>query len=241
VYAPQSNGRAQAGKECMSDIIREVDEDLRRERFMKLWERYGIYAVVVAVLVVAAVGGWRAWDWYATREAAKSGARFESAIKLANEGRRFEAEAAFNALAKDGTAGYRMLARFRAAAEAGKSDPQGGVAAYDAIAADTSLDPVFRDIARAQAALLLIDTASVAEITSRMQPLLTPTGPLRHSARELIGLAHYRAGERAAAAKLFAEILADQEVPPSMRNRVQVLNALLAGEAGAPAPSPATQ
>ena len=25
----------------MSDIIREVDEELRHERYMKLWERYG--------------------------------------------------------------------------------------------------------------------------------------------------------------------------------------------------------
>ena len=55
----------------MSDIIREVDEELRRERMMKLWERYGIYVVAVAVLVVVAVGGWRVWEWYSTREAGK--------------------------------------------------------------------------------------------------------------------------------------------------------------------------
>ena len=221
----------------MSDIIREVDEELRRERFMKLWARYGIYVVAAAVLVVVAVGGWRAWDWYVTREAAKSGARFEAAIALANQGRRFEAEAEFNALAKEGTAGYRLLARFRAAAEAGKSDAGAGVVAYDAIAADTSIESAIRDIARVQAGLLLVDTASVAEITSRMQLLLLPSNPYRNSARELLGLAHYRTGEREAAAKLFGEILADPEVPPSMRNRVQLMGTLLAGEMGASAPA----
>jgi hypothetical protein len=225
----------------MSDIIREVDEELRRERMMKLWERYGIYAVAVAVLVVLAVGGWRVWEWYSLREAAKSSVQFESAIALGNEGRRPEAEAALNALAKDGTSGYRLLARFRAAAETTKSNRQGGVAAYDALAADTSLESVFRDFARVQAALLLVDGASVAEITSRMEPLLVPSSAFRNSARELIGLAHYRAGERAAAAKRFAEIVTDPDAPPSMRNRAQVMGALLAGEMGVAAPATATQ
>jgi hypothetical protein len=225
----------------MSDIIREVDEELRRERMMKLWDRYGIYVVAVAALVVAAVGGWRVYEWYSAREAAKSSVQFEAAIKMANEGRRFEAEAAFNQLAKDGTSGYRTLARFRAAAEAAKSDRQAGVAAYDALAADTSLESIFREFARVQSGLLLVDSASVQEITSRMEPLMVPASPFRNSARELIGLAHYRAGERAAAAKLFAEIVADPEAPPSMRNRAQVMSALLAGELGIAAPATATQ
>jgi hypothetical protein len=223
----------------MSDIIREVDEELRRERMMKLWARYGIYVVAAAVLVVAGVGGWRAWDWYATREAAKSGARFEAAMALANEGKRFDAEAAFNMLAKDGTYGYRVLARFRAAAEAGRTDAGEGVAAYDAIAADTSLESPLRDIARIQAGFLLIDTASVAEIKTRMDPLLAASSAFRNSARELLGLAHYRAGEHAAASKLFGEILSDPEAPPSMRNRVQLVNTIVTG--GSETPARATQ
>jgi hypothetical protein len=227
----------------MSDIIREVDEELRHERYMKLWQRYGIYVVGAAVLVVAIVGGWRAWEWYSAREAARAGASFEAAMRLANEGKRPEAEATFAAIARDGTRGYQTLARFRAAAETGKTDKAAGVAAYDALAADGSLDAALRDIARLQAGLLLVDNASVAEMTERMKGLIEPTAPFRHSARELVALAHYRAGDRAAAAKLFAEIMSDPEVPPSLRTRAQVMNALLASETGgaAGAPAAATQ
>jgi hypothetical protein len=225
----------------MSDIIREVDEELRRERMMKLWERYGIYVVAIAVLVVVGVGGWRVWEWYSIREAGKSSVQFEAAIALSNEGRRADSEAALNVLTKDGTSGYRLLARFRAAAETAKADRQGGVAAYDALAADTSLESVFRDLARVQAALLLVDSASVAEITSRLEPLLGSSSAYRNSARELIALSHYRAGERPAAAKRFAEIVADPDAPPAMRNRAEVMGALLAGEMGAAAPATATR
>jgi hypothetical protein len=87
----------------MSDIIREVDEELRHERYMKLWDRYGLYLVGAALIVVIGVGGWRGYEWYSAREAAKSGARFEAAMQLSADGKRAEAEAAFNELARDAT------------------------------------------------------------------------------------------------------------------------------------------
>jgi len=225
----------------MSDIIREVDEELRHERYRKLWDRYGIYVVGAAFLVVVFVAGWRGWEWYAARQAAESGVRFEAAMQLASDGKRFEAEAAFNELAKNATSGYRVLARFRAAAEAGRTDPKAGVEAFDAIAADGSVESAMRDMARIHAGYLLADTASVAEIKSRMDPLTAPAAPFRHSASEIIGLAHFRAGEYAAAAKIFATILGDAETPPALRQRAQMMNALVSGAAGGAPAAPATQ
>jgi len=46
----------------VSDIFREVDEEVRRDQFKKLWERYGIFFIALAVLFVAAVGGWRGYQ-----------------------------------------------------------------------------------------------------------------------------------------------------------------------------------
>ena len=43
----------------MSELFDEVDEEVRREQLKKLWDRYSIYIVAAAILVVAAVGGWR--------------------------------------------------------------------------------------------------------------------------------------------------------------------------------------
>ena len=73
----------------MSDtqFIREIDEDLRRDRLLKLWEQYGVYVVIAAFLIVAATGGWRGWEWYQTREGLAAGTRFESALALAESGK----------------------------------------------------------------------------------------------------------------------------------------------------------
>ena len=120
----------------MSDIFNEVDEEVRREQLKKLWERYSNLIIGVAILVVAAVGAWRGYEFWQARKAAEAGAAYEAALKLSEDGKHTEAEEAFGKLAAQGTSGYRMLARVRQAAELGAVDPKAGIAAYDAIAGE---------------------------------------------------------------------------------------------------------
>lgn len=43
----------------MSDIFQEVEEDVRRERYEKLWKKYGNYIIALAVLIVAGVAAFQ--------------------------------------------------------------------------------------------------------------------------------------------------------------------------------------
>jgi hypothetical protein len=228
----------------MSDtqFIREIDEELRRERLMKLWQRYGAYIVGAAILFVAATAGWRGWEWYQLREGIKAGTRFDAAIALAESGKRAEAEQEFAALAKDATWSYRLLSRMRLAAEIGLRDAPAGAAAYDAIVADSSAGEAVRDVARLRAALLLIDTAQVAEIASRVQPLLSDASHFRFSALEAVALARYKAGEHETARGIFSSLVGDPDTPSALRNRAQIMLALIPVRAETPAkPGSATQ
>ncbi len=128
----------------MSDIFQEVDEEVRRERLTKLWERYGNYLVALCVLVVVGVGAWRGYQWWQEKQAVISGAAYEQAAQLAEAGKSKEAEAAFAKLATDGTKGYRVLAGLREAAQLARTDSKAAVAAYDRIAADGSAGPVMQ-------------------------------------------------------------------------------------------------
>ena len=103
----------------MTDIFQEVDEEVRREQLKKLWQRYGNFIIAACLLVVVGVGAWRGYEWWETKKAAENGAAFEQAVTLAESGKQQEAEAAFAKLATDGSAGYRVLARLREAAEPG--------------------------------------------------------------------------------------------------------------------------
>lgn len=211
----------------MSDIFQEVDEEVRRERLEQLWKRYGNHIIAAALVVLAAIGGWRGYVYWQERKATEAGAAYEAASVLADQGKHAEAEAAFAKLATDGTAGYRALARFREAAQLGLSDPKAAVAAYDALASDASLGRSLQDLATMRAGLLLVDSAPYAELRTRLEPLTAPDRPFRHSARELLAFSAWHAGDSAAARQWIEAVVSDPQTPTSIRNRVDVLSALI--------------
>jgi hypothetical protein len=210
----------------VADIFQEVDEEVRRERLEQLWKRYGNYVIAAAFVVLAAIGGWRGYVYWEQRKAAEAGAAFEVASVLADEGKHAEAQAAFAKLATEGTKGYRVLARFREAGQLALSDPKAAVGAYDALAADASLGQPLQDLATVRAASLLVDSAPYEELRARLEPLSAVDRPFRHSARELLALSAWRAGDSAAARRWIDTVVSDPETPPSIRSRVDVLMAL---------------
>ena len=215
----------------MSDIFDEVDEEVRREQFKKLWDRYGNLVVALAVLIVAAVGGWRGYQYWQDKKAAEAGAQFTAAALLAEQGKNDEAEKAFARVATEGTAGYRVLARLREAGALAARDPKAAVAVYDDIAANSATGQPMKDFAAVRAAMLLIDSAPLAEINRRLEPISAAGAPFRHSARELLAFASWKAGDAAAVRKWTALVRADQETPLAVRQRVEVLLSL-AGDSG---------
>ena len=210
----------------MSDIFHEVDEEVRREQLKKLWDRYGSLVIAACVLLVVAVGGWRAHEWWEAKKAAEAGTAFQAAITLAGENKNKEAEEAFAKLAGTGTASYRMLAKFREAAEIARHDPKAAIAIYDQLAADRSLGRVLQDLAVLRAATILVDTAPYSEIVQRLEPLTAPDRTFRHSARVMLALAAWRAKDATAMRKWSDMILADTETPSGTRGQIQMLLAL---------------
>lgn len=215
----------------MADIFQEVDEEVRRERLKQLWDRYGTLMVAVALLIIAGIGGWRGYQWWEAKQAAENGALFGEAMSLEQKGNYAEAEAAFERIAAQGTSGYRILARFQEAAETARRGGPAAAKLYDAIAADSRVDATLQDLARVRAALVLLDSASFEEMRTRLEPLAVAGRPFRHTARELLAMAAWRAGDTAAARRWAEMIAADPESPPGTRDRVQMLIALSASGA----------
>jgi len=210
----------------VSDIFQEVDEEVRREQLKKLWERHGVYLIAACVLLVVAVGGWRTYEWWEAKKAAQAGSAFQAAVALASEGKNKEAEEAFAKVASSGTATYRMLAKFREAAEVARRDPNAAVAIYDQLAADNSLGRVLQDLAALRAGTILVDTAPYGDIVRRLEPLTAPDRTFRHSARTMLALAAWRANDATAMRRWSDMIMADADTPSGTRGQIQMLQAL---------------
>ncbi len=211
----------------MSELFDEVDEDVRRDQLKKLWEQYSIYIVAAALMLVAAVGGWRGYQYLEAKKAAQAGAAFDKAIELSEQNKPAEAEAAFNGLIATAPSGYRMLARLRAAAEVAERDPQAAVKLYDDISTDRSIGALEQELARIRAAGLLVDTATYPTMLQRLEPATAPQATFRHTARELLALSAWHANDTTAARKWLDLIANDAETPPGLRSRAEALQALL--------------
>lgn len=212
------------------DFFREVDEAVRQEQYKKLWDRYGIFVICAAVLLVAGVAGYKAWSYWQQRLAGDAGAQFVQGLTLQDSGEIGKAADIFGKLAAQGPSGYRVLARFKLAsadADTGKKDQ--AIAGYDALANDGAVDPILRGYATIQAATLKLDTADYAEMQRRLNGLIDTNSPWRYSARELLGLSAYKVGNMNEASNQFSALIGDQGTPPNLRERADMMMALIAG------------
>ena len=214
----------------MAEIFHEVDEDVRRERYEKLWKAYGKYivgAVLGIVVATIAVVGWRQYQ-LGQREA--EGERFAAALALSAEGRSAEAANAFAELAGEAGRGYRLLARFQAAAalkDSGAGDR--AVSIYDQIAAEGGAGATLRDLAALLAVQTLFDQTSAPELERRLERLLGDDNPWRYSARELAALVALKSGNTSAAREGFAALADDASAPAGLRARAAEMLAAIGG------------
>lgn len=217
----------------MTDIFDEVAEDLRRERATHAWKRFAPYVIGAAVLIVVGVGGYRGWEHYEAQKAAESGDRFAAAVTLLDDGKRAEGLAALEGISADAPTGYATLARLRLASETAEQDPDKGIADFSAIANDNALSRTLRDLASLRAGLIEFSQGKIDEARKRIEPLADTVNPWRHQAREALAFAALQANDSANAKKWTDAALADQQIPPGVRSRLQVVTSLLAGQAPA--------
>jgi hypothetical protein len=211
----------------VSELFDEVDEEVRRDQLKKLWDQYSIYIIALAVLIVAAVGGWRGYQYLEAEKAAEAGAAFDRAVELADQNKHAEAEAAFADLAAKAPSGYRILARLRTAAEIAARDKAAAAKLFDEIAADSYVGAPERDLARIRAAQLLLETTTYPNMLQRLEPAAAKGATFRHSARELLALSAWRANDATAARQWLDMIANDGDTPPGLRSRAEALQALL--------------
>ena len=212
------------------DFFREVDEAVRQDKYRKLWDQYGVHVLGAAAILVAGVAGYQGWSFWQEKRAAEAGAKCSQAATIENGADAARAREMFGALAEQGPSGYRVLARFQlaaAAAKAGENDK--AVAEYDALAKDSSVDPILQGHATIQAASLRLDKADYAEMEQRLKGLAESDSAWRFSARELLGLSAYRLKNMREAEKQFNALIGDEATPPNLRERANMMISLIVG------------
>jgi hypothetical protein len=219
------------------DIFDEVSDDLRAERAARMLRRYGGLLVIAAILVLLAVGGQQAWQWYAARQNQQAATAYlaitaqidAQSDAITNAQRLTDAKKLQN-FAASAPAGYRAIATLRAAALfADAGDNNAASDAWNQVAGDPGADPLLKDVANLLWAQHELGVAPDAAVLARLQPLTAPENPYHALAQETQALLYLNENKPDQAKALFSQLAADPAAPDGVRNRADGLLAKLNG------------
>jgi len=227
----------------MTDFFREVDEDVRRDRIIRVWKEHQTLLIALAVLLIAGTAAWQAYQRYRAEAGEQANAKLTSALQLARDGKPAEAAAVLDTLGKSGPQGYSTLARLRAAGDLSANDPQAAIKAYETLANDHGVPAAFRNFSQLRAALLRVDGDDPADFEKRYAPYAAAGFPYHPEMRELLGLAAIKRQAYEAAGRWLDGIMTDPQAPAGVRTRAGALLGLVQSSAapnGTAAASPSS-
>ena len=226
----------------MSDIFHEVEEEVRRERFEKLWKEYGDYIIAGVALIIIAIAGYELWTRYQENQRIKASETLILAQQLADSGNFVKSTESFATLAKDAPGGYEEIARLsRAGLLVIQNKRNEALAIYKSVAAEDS-GPL-GGLATIRAAWIMSETASPGEVQSFLAPLLKPvdvasgTWPFAthktepnawgYAAREVLAYTDFHNGLTQKAQADFKALGDDKGAPEGMRARSNAMATFL--------------
>ena len=219
-------------------FLREVDENLRRDRFQDFLKTYGKWLIAAVVLFLAAIGGWIYWQDRQQKQSAEDSERLHKTFTDIAEGRANAAQKSLDELEKSPSDAIRASATLAEAAVAlDKNDRNAAIAKYREISEDGSLPQVYRDLGTVRVTALEFDALKPEQVIARLEPLAKAGNPWFGSAGEMTALALLKQGKKAEAGKLFAAVAADKQVPDPIRSRAVQIAGTLGVDASASLPA----
>jgi hypothetical protein len=209
-------------------FMREVDENLRRDRALDFAKKYGGWLIAGVIVFLIASGGFIYWQSYSQRHSEGQVEQIAQIFKDIGSGDTTSTAKRLDDLSDSGSKGVRATAQFtRADIAIQQNDTKLAIAKYREIAADGSLPQPYRDVALIRQTALEFDSLAPDQVIDRLKPLTKPGNPWFGSAGEMTAMALIKAGKKDEAAQLFSAIAKDKSVPESIRARaVQVAGTL---------------
>jgi hypothetical protein len=215
-------------------FVREVDENLRRDRIRDFFRENGTWLVLALILFLAACGG---IIWYQQHRVERAQGHVEQLARIYKDigsGNTSKLPQELDDLSKASSKSVRASAMFtRAALAIQENDLKLAISTYKTIAADGSLPDAYRNAALIRQTALEFDALQPQDVISRLEPLTKSGNPWFGSAGEMTALALIKQGKDKEAGQLFAAIAKDKSVPDSIRNRAIQISGTLGVDASA--------
>jgi len=219
-------------------FLREVDDAVRHDELLSLWQRYGRVAIGIILASLIGFAAYLGWEHYRASASGEVAEKADAMLKSANGGP--EQAKLIAELEQAGQPGYRAIALLTKAANAvQKGDLKGASGQYAALAKDEDLAQPYRDLALVRQVALSFDQMAPQQVIDTLKPLAIEGEPWYGSAGEMTAIAYMKMGKRDLAGTTFAAIAKDAGVPTSIRARARQMAGLLGLDATDDAPGAA--
>lgn len=205
-------------------LLREIDEEIRREQYALLWRKYGSRVIAAAVLLVVGVAVQQVWQNRDRENREALTRRLHAAVRTPKTESDKALELA-DRLSREGVGGAALLAKLRKAAllrERGEAKVAADL--YRSIASDEDTPKTYRGLALVEGAAIEIDMdGPPADLRDRLSALTASDNPWRHAADELLGLLALKQADRKTARGIFKTLAEDATTPAGARDRARRL------------------
>ena len=202
----------------MANIFREVDEDIRKERYINLFRKYGVYVIAIIVIIVGTLAGIQFYSGYQVN---KNEMLFAEYINIIEN----NSDDTLEKLSDSGNTsnlflnGMYLLKRSDLLVASGQID-QATLLLSKAIDNNT-LNKIHNDVAIYKLLMINIETLSIEEIKTYQNKLISEVDAF-YLTEELIAIKFLIEGQKEDAIKKFSELSTNNSVPIEIKNRSAV-------------------
>ena len=202
----------------MANIFREVDEDIRKERYINLFRKYGVYVIAIIVIIVGTLAGIQFYSGYQVN---KNEMLFAEYINIIEN----NSDDTLEKLSDSGETsniflnGMYLLKRSDLLVASGQID-QATLLLSEAIE-NNALNKIHNDVAIYKLLMINIEILSIEEIKSYQNKLISKVDAF-YLTEELIAIKFLIEGQKEDAIKKFSELSTNNSVPIEIKNRSAV-------------------
>ncbi len=225
-----------AEKDKFDEFLEEVEQDIRHEKYLNLWRKYGRFAssILVGVLVIAA--GINVYNNYESKRRLEAAQKFADVEQLIARGQVEQALSVLAAMGEESTKTYPVLAQFARAAllkrQGGEDNLTKAVEIYKELGQSRKGEASWRDLAKVLEVYIEIERGQIGynDLVKQLEPLQGENAPWRALALETEAMLHYKNGEKAKASEIFVKLAQDKNTSEGVMMRAQLMAQVLATE-----------
>ena len=204
----------------MADLFQEIDDELRQDKASRLWKLYGKYVIVVAIIIITSVGGYKFWQQKQLDDGEKASIAYEAALARSASGDFKGAIDQLNEKELRITPGYAALSQMQKANLAMKiKDFEAALITYKDIAENDDYPQSIKEWASFRHAAVRVEKQIDSNASADLDKLIATDSPWRFLAKEIKAIKEIETGNNSEAKAIFSELADDENAPERLRVR----------------------